>query len=320
VPAAGRRPGIALGYAVVGAIWALILLAPGRTDFDQIWYAARAVLSGQDPYQLIGPGRASEFPWPFYYPLTAAVLGVPFSALPLSDARHVFVAMGGALIGYIIARHRPQLWPLAFAQPFGNAASTAQWSLFLAGSLVLPWAGIVAAAKPNVGLALLAGARSRRHVLWIVGSMLVLLLVSLVLNPGWPLEWRATLAGAPHFKPLLLRPGGFLMLLALVRWRDPDARLLLALTLIPQTGIWYEAAPALFVLRTLPEAAIIAVLTQTAHLAAGQHPPGFAAESWHIGTLTLWSVLIPSMLIVLRRDLVRRRHDTPEPPDPVASA
>ena len=110
---------------------------------DQVWYAARALLAGQDPYQAIGPGRADPLPSPFYYPLTAALLGLPLALLPLRLARIAFVGLGGGLVGYVIAHHRPQLWPLAFAQPFGNAASTGQWSLLLAASLTLPWFGPV---------------------------------------------------------------------------------------------------------------------------------------------------------------------------------
>lgn len=301
------------GYAMLGAIWALILVAPGRTDMDQIWYAARALLAGQDPYSIIGPGRAYDFPWPFYYPLTAALLGLPLALLPLPFARTAFVALGGALIGYVIARFRPQLWPLAFAQPFGNAASTGQWSLYLTASMVLPWLGPIAAAKPNVALALLAGARSKRQVMWLVFGCGAVLVLSLIVRPDWPWAWRATLAGAAHFRPLIVRPGGVLMLLALVRWRDPDARLLLALALVPQTGIWYEAAPALFVLRTWREALVIAVLSQIAHLAAAWHAAGFVAETWHIGTLTLWSVLLPALFMVLWRSRLRPADPVPVP-------
>ena len=56
---------------------------------DQIWFAARALFAGQDPYVVIGPGRVFSFPWPFYYPLTAAVLGLPLALLPLTLARTV---------------------------------------------------------------------------------------------------------------------------------------------------------------------------------------------------------------------------------------
>ncbi len=307
-PASGNRgPDVALsgwlilGFAVVGAVWAVTLLRPGVTDMDQIWYAARALLEGKDPYRVIGPGRADSLPWPFYYPLTAAIVGLPLALLPLSVARTAFVASGGGLVGYVLARYRPRLWPLAFSLPFCNAAWTGQWSLYLAASLALPWLGPVAAAKPNVALALLAGARSRRHALWLVCGAAVVLAVSLLWRPEWPWTWRATLADAEHFRPLIIRPGGILMLLALLRWRDPDARLLLGLAVIPQTGMWYEAAPALLVLRTWPEAGLITVLTHIAHLVSGWHRPGFTAESWHIGTLTLWSVLIPALVIVLRR-------------------
>jgi hypothetical protein len=52
-----------------------------------------------------------------------------------------------------------------------------------------------------------------------------------------------------HFSPLRT-PLGFLLLLALARWRRPEARLLVVLGVIPQSPFVYEALPLFLVPRT----------------------------------------------------------------------
>lgn len=60
-----------------------------------------------------------------------------------------------------------------------------------------------------------------------------LLLASFVIQPRWPLEWISQLHGYQHFVPFLIVPGP-LLALALLRWRDRDARLLLLCCILPQ--------------------------------------------------------------------------------------
>ena len=236
--------------AIAGSIAMYIVLGYYFTarfasaDVDQIWWAARAVLHGQDPYQTI---RTSGFPFPFYYPLTAAIAGLPLGFLSLDAARAVFVAGGAALMGYAVGRERPYLWPTFLGLPFLISARSGNWSAILTAAMLLPALGWLAAAKPNVGVAMLAGARTRRDALVIVAGGAALLAVSLAVEPRWPWAWREALSASTHFRPLLLRPGGFVMLAALLCWRDPDARLLLALAVVPQTGFFYEELPACLV-------------------------------------------------------------------------
>ena len=64
--------------------------------------------------------------------------------------------------------------------PFSGCRSSCsrtggQWSAILSAALLLPWLGPVAAAKPNLGAAILAGTRSKRSALILVaGSVAVL--------------------------------------------------------------------------------------------------------------------------------------------------
>ena len=275
----------------------------GTFDYDQLWHAARAVLAREDPYAVIGPGRAAGFPWPFYYPFTAAVVFAPLGLLPLYLARICFVVAGAAAVGYVIGRFRPVAWAFLFSTPFLNAALTMQLSPLFTVAMAVPAAGFLIAVKPNIGLVLLAQCRSRRQVLLALAGATALLLLSLALQPSWPLTWLQTVREADHFRPLITRPGGFLVLLALLRWRDHDARLILALGLVPQTGMWYEALPLFLTVRSRWEAALLAATSQIAFVATSVYVTrtDFTGQSWQVGTLVVWSLLLPALAFVLWR-------------------
>jgi hypothetical protein len=80
--------------------------------------------------------------------------------------------------------------------------------------------------------------------------------------------------------------------------------MLLALAVIPQTGLMYEALPAILVARTRLEAVVLALMTHVAWF-AGQYVrapgTGFMAVSWVNGTLVLWGCLLPALVLVLLR-------------------
>jgi hypothetical protein len=185
--------------------------------------------------------------------------------------------------------------------------------------MLLPALGGLAVAKPNVGIAMLAGARSWRAAQILVMGGTLLLIVSLVVDPHWPWRWREALQHSTHFRPLILRPGGFLMLLALLRWRDPDARLLVVLAIVPLTGLFYDILPACLVARTRFQAAILALPSMLPFALAFAVEPflgpmhNFTEETWINGTLVLWCGLIPPLVLVLLRSelvLVWRRSRT----------
>src|SRR6266699_3561296 len=75
---------------------------PGGSDFDQLWFAARAVWRGADPYALIGPGRSFEWRWPFVYPMSTAVAVLPFAILPVLAARVAFASLSAAVLAFAL--------------------------------------------------------------------------------------------------------------------------------------------------------------------------------------------------------------------------
>jgi hypothetical protein len=259
------------------------------------------MLAGHSPYDLIGPGKPLVWKWPFVYPLPTAMIVAPLALLPVVIARAMFVGISVGLLAY--ARPGLLLVPLLVSQPFVNALWNAQRSPLLTAAMVLPGLAWVAIAKPQVGVAILAHKPSRQ-TFWIAVSGAILLVAAVtILQPDWMPKWIGALHAGPGYLPPILRPGGFVLALAALRWRTPEGRLLLALSVMPQTAMWYTALPLFLIPRTLVEGTILAGLSQIAFLLTAVIPVGssWPAQMHVVGLLMLGALYVPCLIMVLRR-------------------
>jgi hypothetical protein len=264
------------------------------SDWDPTWAGTRALLRGESPYAAI-----QVPPWPNWllYPLPALLLTIPFTFVPLPLARALFAAVGAAAFTYVVTRRGR--WTLYFLVSGAMLWSwvDVQWPPLLIAAALTPAFSWILAVKPTAGFALWAAYPNRTAV---VGGLLFVGL-SLLVWPGWLHEWLDSVARTPH-QPHLLRPGGFLLLLGLLRWRRPEGRLLACLGLIPGTTAVYETLPLVLVCRNRLEAAAFASLTMLAHLLFYAGPQG----PWPVGAEYQWWVLLslvylPAIVAVLRR-------------------
>jgi hypothetical protein len=74
-------------------------------------------------------------------------------------------------------------------------------------------------------------------------------LTSLALYPTWPLISFSQLSGYQGMSPILVLPFGPLIVLALLRWQNREAWLLILMALMPQRMI-YDQIPLLLTART----------------------------------------------------------------------
>ena len=67
-PSRRLRVGLALAASILSGVRALLWIAGEKKarDFDQVWFAARSLLAGRNPYHEIGPGLAFDWPAPLY--------------------------------------------------------------------------------------------------------------------------------------------------------------------------------------------------------------------------------------------------------------
>jgi hypothetical protein len=300
---------LALGAAAV-YLHVATHLAHVDSDLAPIWWSARALLEGMNPYVVVGPG-GSLYHWPYVqlYPLPAILLLTPFTPLETGPASMLFIGISGACLAYAVARDGYARFPIFLSAGFIWAVNRAQWSPLLTAATLIPALGFLLVVKPTIGLALFL---YRPTLIAAVGAI-VLLLASLAVWPGWPAAWYPLLV--PH-APNMIAPisvlGGPLLLLALLRWRRAEARLLLALALIPQTPLPYETVVLFLVTTTLAEASILAALTWVFSelLVAAVRPDMPTPEKRALAMrLMVLTVYLPTLVMLLRKP---NEGDTPE--------
>jgi len=279
---------------------------PQPSDLAPVWAAARAFLHGENPYEAIRPGTPYYIGFRLLYPLTAVVVLLPLALAPLRWADPIFVGLGFALFTWAITAEK-RLTPSIVALvslPALMTLQTSQWSLLLTGAALVPWLGFLLVAKPTIGLALFAAYPDRRSA----AACAALVAAATLLAPGWINDWRASFAGAPHIVAPIVRPGGLLILLAALKWRRPEARLLVALGCVPHTTAPYETIPLFLVAESWLQAFAIWALALGAYLMQRAMGP-YASQEAYWASGAQWIVLLmylPCVALVLRRPNVWR--------------
>ena len=285
------------GFAVLR-----ISLSPGPSDFAPVWYGAHALLHRVNPYTTFGPGLAFNYDWHLYYPAAAFVAALPLGLLAEEPAAIAFAALAAGLLAFAVTRDSwDRIW-IFFSASFITAARASQWSPLMAAAFFLPALGFVLVCKPNLGLAIGASTASTKtlRVALIGGALLVV--ISLVLLPTWPLYWWRDVQTGSELNAPIIRPAGFLIALALLRWRQPEARLLFAVACVPQTSSWYETLLPLLVARTKREMQVMVFASGVGYLmqiVLLNEKREIATTD--IGILIVVLIYLPALAIVLRR-------------------
>ncbi len=273
----------AMGLASGVFCWFLLRhFHQGAADFGWTIRAAQYVLVGHNPYDT--PLQQ--------YPLTAALFGLPFVRLRPEVAAGLFFAISSGLLAFGLTRDGYHRLLVFLAYPYWAAIITAQWSPLITASAFSPWLLPVTMAKPQVGLPVALTHFSRRGAL----ACAVLFLLSLAVMPRWPLLWIAQFGYYQHFIPLLVLPGP-LILLALFRYRERDAVLLLLTALMPQR--WFFDSLILWLIpRSRREILATAILSWGAGIWRWYHIPHSFTQAgrWAV----LW-IYLPMLLVVLAR-------------------
>jgi hypothetical protein len=293
----------------MGAAVAIYVIALGRanpdfvSDFDQVWAGAKSLWEDKNPYEVVGPGGEFVWKWPLYYPLPALIAVAPLGLLPVLAARAVFAGLGAALLAWAVTRDGWHRLPIFLSVSFMVTIELGQWSSLYAAAYFLPALAAVGVAKPNLGAALVAGDRTGRHLVWLLAGATTLLVASAVIQPGWHEPWLRNVREAPHFRPAVLRPLGFVLLLAAVKWRRPEARWLLALSIVPLPPTFYDQLLLAAVCLTARESLIFAASTVVLFFYVGFNTPQPDYLSWGrvVGNGTVWICYFPALVMVLRR-------------------
>lgn len=288
---------VSIGIAAGCLCWLFLgRLGLGAADFNWAYDAARNLVAHRDPYAGTPTGTIP-------YPLPAVFYALPFSWLPRGAAAGAFFGVSSALLAFGLAKEGYLRLLMFLSYPYWVAMLTAQWSPLLAAVACTPVLLPITLAKPNIALPVALTSLSRRGVIVTV----IIGVVSFVVMPGWLSEWAGQLGGYQHFFPVLVIPG-FLLLLAAIRYRDRDARLLLLASLVPQR--WFYDA---FILWVIPKTRRELVWTIACSWVLGvwrwYHPPTSIAQ---VGLWTVLWLYLPMLVVVLSRSA---RTAAPMPAD-----
>lgn len=285
-----------------GTLYASFLQDPARkTDFGLSWFSARAMVEHRDPYPIVGPQGEYYNEYSLYYPATAFVAALPFAALPEQAAAIAFLAVSVFLLVWGMTSDSWHRLPLIVSASFMDSVMAAQWTIVLTAALFLPWLAALALVKPQNGIPVIAAGSGKTFKAGLIGGLL-LLVASLIFLPHWPGEWFARINGSNPLRPPLFSPVGILVVLALLKWRRPEAWLLFLMACLPQTFMWYSALALLTIGATYREASFLS-LTSTigfllGNLAIYEKVGHLARLTW---TIYIATTYIPPLLLILRR-------------------
>jgi hypothetical protein len=295
-----NRLAVSLALGVLAAFVSMLnAMSPRRRDFEVVWQAAQALVHGQDAYTAL-PG--------LLYPLPGIVAAAPFALLPPGPlACGLFMLLGATVFAWALLGHgRSALIGFGSAGMY-IAAQWVQWSPLHAGAYGLAPLGVFLVVKPHTGFPILLARPSR----WAIGGGLLCVFIAFLVDPAWLAHWRASVAfghahlgaastGLPYTAPALL-PGGFAVLLALTRWRRPEARLLVALACVPQSLLLYETVPLALIPRGWKESAAFTVLSYVVLWLIPRPPRSYSEFALASGELSTLLLYLPLTLMLLRR-------------------
>ena len=268
----------------------------GTPDFQTWWLTARALLAGDNPYAVIPSAIGPQFQ--FFNPLPAAVLAIPVALLRPDVGLALFSGLSAAILAFVVTRRSYDPLVMFLSASFAHTVVMGQWSLLLTAALFAPSLAFLGSAKPNIGVAIVAALASWRAA----AAMVAFAALTLILRPSWPLEWLAVVRTSTwHFSPLEI-PGGVLLLLALLRWRRPEARLVATLGLLPQSPFVYEAMPLFFVPRSRTGFYVLVIGSDVALGVYALFRGAPTAEYLRInGIAVVVCMYLPALVMVLRR-------------------
>jgi hypothetical protein len=294
-PARYRLLSLVLALAfVLGGRLLLYIWMPDRTsDFDLLYDSAARLIRGENPYPL-----ATRW---LPYPLPAVLLAVPFTTIPLELARPIFDVLVGWAFAYALWRYCGSYALLAL---LSGAYLFAMWhgqtTPLMVAAILVPALGFLLAVKPETSAALWIARPSWMAVL----GVSLFLVLSNVVWPSWPRDWLMVLPpDNSQLMPPVLRPFGFVLLLAALRWRSSEGRLIFAIALIPQSTLPYELVSLALIPANRLEMGIYVVGTWIAVVAAGQLQVSQGMAEWMATgwPVTLCAVYLPMLYLVLRR-------------------
>jgi hypothetical protein len=216
-------------------------LGNGAGDFSFATRMARDLWNMRDPYAYpVKPDSVS-------YPLPAGIVAMPFALFKDEIASGLFMGVSSFILAWLLLKNG-RTWSLLLflSWPFAYAVFFSQWTPLIMTLWFLPFMLPLLLVKPHIAIPLvLTGKVSRMGIILTIA----LLLVSLIAVPNWPFTWLKQINTYKGLPPITALPLGPLILVALFKFRDRRAWLLVLLALMPQR-VLYDQLPLLLLATT----------------------------------------------------------------------
>ena len=277
--------------------------ASRHSDFGMVWFGARALINGVDPWSAVGPHLAFDYDWRLIYPGTALVAVLPLTPFSERVATALFIGISTWLLAFGITKDGWYRVPIFASLAFISAARLGQWSILFTAAVFLPALAFFSAAKPQAAIPVLAAARTRTAFIAALAGFAILTVSSLLLDPGWPARWLAAARASSYMDPAITYFPGVLVLAVLSKWRRPEAWIILSLAVVPQSWGWYNTLILFTIPASFAEAVILCATTLLGAWFADNHvnastPDGLMEA---MGRTINVTVYLPATIFVLRR-------------------
>lgn len=314
----------AIAVAALVACIAAFIAAPGTdpaapiaTDIDQLWYAARALIGGSDPYEAVGPNSPFAGPYKVMYPLPAILVAVPFSWFPIEVLRATVAASGTGLLTFCIARADARGLVVLLSRALYLNVTLVNWTPLLMLIWWWPRAAVLVAIKPTIGVEMLAGLKRYQEAIPGLVAAAAVTAFCFLIRPTWFADWLQATQSGPTTRPWILTPWAFIVLAALMfpnRWQS---RFLAVFMLVPQTPHPIAALPLVLLPASFAGKALVAALTYLPAIIINREPFGSritSTDDMHtfLAQIMLWTVIVPTLCFVLW-DGFRERQARKEP-------
>jgi len=277
---------IALAIGIVtGAFCSYLMrhLGIGAGDFTWAINAARDLLARRNPYD-----DSKQL-----YPLPAALFGLPFVLMRPEIAAGFFYGASSACLAFFLTRTGYRYLLIFLAYPYWAGVLTAQWiPLIMAGTFCW-WLAPAWMAKPQIGLPAAFTSLSKKNFAF----CLIVAVASFVVMPSWIPLWIGHIGRYSRFIPLLVLPGP-LLAIALLRFRDVDARLLFISACMPQRW-FYDAFILWLIPKTRRQIIFTAGLSWIPGIWRWYHPPHSFTQ---VGRWMVMWMYLPMLAVVLLRE------------------
>ena len=290
---------ISVAIAIASGAFCWLVLSRlhlGAGDFGWSVRASRFFFSGGNPYD-----RPEE---QYLYPMTAAIFGLPFLKLAPEIAGGAFYGLSSGLLAFGLTKTGYHRLLVFLAYPYWAGFLPAQWAPLILAGAFFPFLLPATMAKPQVGLPVALTYFSKRGLI----ACVVVILLTLIALPKWPLWWMQQFGHYEYSIPLLVLPGPFL-LLALWRWRDRDTWLLLLAAAMPQR-YFFDSFTLWLIPKTRREIVWTAFVSWGAGIWRWYHIPHTYTQ---IGRWTLIFIYLPMLVVLLARKFSEGEAIAPQP-------